>query len=137
MNTEVQKAFDVSQFEALDIADLEVLNIDGDPMIHDGKQVIIRMYGPGSAESLAASYKLNTKDQARLFAGVRGKPMKDSVEQQRVDTIARLVACTQSVINFPMTAAEIYENPKLGYITDQAATFQKDWVNFKPASSKS
>lgn len=129
--------FDVARFEAVDTADLEVLDIDGEPLMYEGNQVVIRMYGPGSKESLGAAHKLNTKEQARLFAGVRGKPLKEPADQQRNDNIAKLIASTHSVLNFPMTAEEIFNNPRLGYITDQAVTFQKDWANFKPASTKS
>lgn len=132
----MDEKFDLSLFEASDIGDLEVINIEGEPLFYEGKQVIIRMYGPGSKEALAAGHKLNTKDQARLFAGVRGKPLKEPEDQQRRDNITKLIACTHSVVNFPLAAAEIFENPKLGYITDQAIVFQKDWINFKPASTK-
>lgn len=128
--------FDISAYEAADTARLELLGIDGDPFLYEGKQVTLVMFGPGSKEQVAAQAKVDSANNARLYQAVRGGNVKNGAEDARREQIQKLVACTHSVENFPLTAAQIFANPKLGYLNEQAAKFMGEWRNFPPGSTK-
>lgn len=122
--------FDLSQFEASDTGILEVQNQKDDgPLMFNGQPVTIELYGPGSDQYAKAQSKIESAGQARLFAAARGKA-KDAAAEARKDQIEKLVACTKSINNFPVSAAALYENRKLGYITNQVARYLEDWGNF-------
>lgn len=130
--------FNLSSFEATDTAELHVLDQKDDPIYIDGKPFTIVLCGPGSQEYARAQSKLDQSQQTRTFAALRGKPMKDSIEEQRRQHADKLAACTVSVNNFPIEggALAIYTNPKLGYITNQVAKFIEDWSNFTAGSTR-
>lgn len=131
--------FDLSAFEAAEVGILEVQTAAGDPMMYAGQPVKIHLFGPGSAEFVRITAKLDAAAQARTFAALRGKGKKGDSDEQRADQIAKLVACTKLVENFPIPGGPkaIYENPRLGYITGQVQRFLDDWANFPPQSAQS
>jgi hypothetical protein len=131
--------FDLAQFEVADVGVLEVQNAAGEPLLRGGQPVRFHLYGPGSAQFVAITAKLEAAAQARTFAALRGKAKGNATEEQRADQITKLVACTRDIENFPVAggARAIYENPRLGYITNQVQRFLDDWANFAPASAKS
>ncbi len=131
--------FDLSAFEAADVGILEVQTAAGDPMLYKGQPVKFHLYGPGSAEFVRITARLDAASQARTFAALRGKGSKGAADEQRADMITKLSACTKHVENFPIPggAKAIYENPRLGYITSQVTRFLDDWANFQPPSAQS
>jgi hypothetical protein len=128
--------FNVSDYEAEDVAPMEVMGIDGDPLLYQGQQVVIRVYGPGSMQAVNASAKQQRAAQARMYAELRGKRSKETPDDARQQVIDELVARTKSIDNWPLTAEQTYANPKLGYIAEQVTTFGKEWANFKKGSTK-
>lgn len=131
--------FDLSQFEASDTGVLEVQNQKDDgPLLFNGQPVTIELYGPGSEQYAKAQAKIESAGQMRLFAAARGKA-KDAAAEARRDQIEKLVACTKAINNFPVPggAAKLYENRKLGYITNQVSKYLEDWGNFLSPASKS
>jgi hypothetical protein len=133
------EAFDLAAFEAAEVGVLDVLDTAGEPLLHCGRPVRIHLYGPGSAEFVRITAKLDAASQARTFAALRGKANKGAADEQRADQITKLVHCTREVENFPVPggARSIYENPRLGYITAQVQRFLDDWANFPPQSAQS
>jgi hypothetical protein len=132
-NENTVQHFILANFEAADIATLDVQNKKDDgPLMFNGSPVHIHLFGPGSAEFVRAEAKANQAAQARTFAALRGKPMKETPEEARQKNAEKLAACTQSLANFPIEggALALYNNPKLGYITAQVEKFLSDWGNF-------
>lgn len=128
--TSLPTAFNVAEFEAAETAVLEVTDRKGEPLLYNGQPVTIELYSPGSNQYLRATHKIATAQQTATFAAIRGKPIKETVEGNIHKQAEKLAACTASVRNFPVAAFDIYTNPKLGYITNQAAKFIEDWANF-------
>jgi hypothetical protein len=128
-----QTAFNLADFEAADTAVLEVQNKKDDgPLLVNGQPVQIVLHSPGSAEYIRAEAKANQAAQARTFAALRGKPVKETPEEARQKNAEKLAACTVELRNFPVAggAVALYDNPKLGYITAQVEKFLSDWGNF-------
>lgn len=132
----MSKTFDLAQLEASEVATLEVIGLDGEPLQGDGGIVTIELYGPGSTEYQRSTSKLESAAQTRAFAALRGKTQADSADVARADLAAKLAACTRAIHHLPLSAADLYENPKLGYITNQVAKFIEDWGNFLPKQAK-
>lgn len=130
------KDFDISQFETVDYATLNVLNPKGDELIGaEGKPVLINLYGPGSKQFVNAKYKLDNATQARSIAILRGKTSKNAAEEARQQQAEFYAAVTVSIENFPIEggALALYLNPKLNYITEQVDKFLSETENFMPA----
>lgn len=132
-----ENKFDIAAFEAADTSLLNVLDIRGDPLFVDGNVVTIELYGPGSNEYAKAQARLNDILTSRSFMAMRGKPVRETMEESRAPLVDKYVACTKALNNFPIEggARALYENPKLTYITDQVARFIEDWANFTPGSA--
>lgn len=125
--------FNLADFEAADTAVLDVQNKKDDgPLLVNGQPVQIVLHSPGSAEYIRAEAKANQAAQARTFAALRGKPVKETPEEARQKNADKLAACTVELRNFPIEggALALYNNPKLGYITAQVEKFLSDWGNF-------
>lgn len=126
-------SFNLAEFEAADTALLDVQNKKDDgPLLVNGQPVQIVLHSPGSAEYIRAEAKANQAAQARTFAALRGKPVKETPEEARQKNADKLAACTVELRNFPIDggALALYNNPKLGYITAQVEKFLSDWGNF-------
>jgi hypothetical protein len=127
--------FDVSQFELTDSAVLTVQKPNGDDLLVDGEKVQITLYGPGSKPYVQAKHKFDNATQLRSMALIRGKNAPNAAQENEELLNERLAACTGSISsNFPMSALEIYSNPKLIYIRDQVVKFLDDMENFMPRS---
>ena len=131
--------FDVTQFEAMESAVLDVLTPLGAPLMYAGKPVQIEVYGPGSAMYATEQAKVDTARRARAVAAAIGRASDETTEEIHKQNAARLAALTKQIINFPIPggAQALYENKKLGYISDQVARFVEDWSRFLPPSVRS
>lgn len=131
------KDFDLSQFETVDTASLNVQNPKGDELLVNGDPVVIHLYGPGSKQFVNAKYKLDNANQTRSIAMLRGKTSKNAAEEIRQQQAEFYAAITASIDNFPIDggALALYMNPKLSYITDQVEKFIGDTENFMPSLS--
>lgn len=126
-----QVAFNVVDFEARDIAWLEVQNKKDDgPLLFNGLPVRIEVRSPGTKEAMSSQHKIDTANTAKTFAAMRGKTAKDTVEGNLAQRADKLEAITGQIENFPVSARDLYLNPKLGYITEQVVKFHGDWANF-------
>ena len=131
--------FDISQFELDETATLTVQNArgDGDLIGADGvNPVTIELYGSGSKQAVSAAHKAGQAAQLRLQGMMRGKVDKRAAETADQELVDKLVAVTKAINNFPVSAADLYANPRLGYITKQVAKFQDDDANFAKGSTK-
>lgn len=130
-NTQVAALFNVADFEARDTAWLEVQNKKDDgPLLFNGVPVRIEVRSPGTREALSAQHKVETAQTTKTYAAMRGKPVKETVDDKIGQSADKLAAVTGQIENFPVSARELYSNPKLGYITEQVAKFHGDWANF-------
>lgn len=125
------KEFNVADFEAADTAWLEVQNKKDDgPLLFNGQPVRIQVRSPGTREAMNAQHKIESASQAKAFAAIRGKTDKETVDNKIEQRTEKLVAVTGQIENFPVSPADLYSNPKLGYITAQVEKFHGDWANF-------
>lgn len=130
-NTAVATPFNLADFEATDTAWLELENIKGDgPLLVGGLPVRVEIRSPGTKEASSAQHKLETAATTRTYAAMRGKASKETVESKRAERVAKLEAVTVRFENFPAAPKEIFDNPKMGWLTDQVAAFHSDWANF-------
>jgi hypothetical protein len=130
-------AFDLSKFELEETAVLTVQNAKGDDDLigADGKNpVTITLYGSGSRQMVKAQHKAGQQAQLRMQGLMRGKIDKKSGETADAELAEKLTACTKEIGNFPIPAADLYANPKLGYITRQVVKFLDDDANFSSAA---
>lgn len=131
--------FDLSQFELDETATLTVQNAKGDDDLigADGTNPItITLYGGGSRQMVKAQHKAGQQAQLRLQQMMRGKVDKRAGETADAEMVEKLTACTQAITNFPVPAADLYANTKLGYITKQVIKFLDDDANFAKGSTK-
>jgi AraC-like DNA-binding protein len=123
--------FNLAEFEARDTATLEIQNIKDDgPLLVNGQPVRVEIRSPGTREALAAQHKLEAATTTRTFAQMRGKTVKETPESKRAERAEKLAAVTVRIENFPVAPQELYNNPKLGWFTDQVAAFHASWENF-------
>lgn len=129
--------FDLSKYELEDSAVLTVQNAKGDDDLigADGvNPVTIELYGGGSRQMVKAQHKAAQAAQLRLQQMVRGKVDKKAAENADQEMVDKLVICTKVINNFPVPAADLYGNQKLGYITRQVVKFLDDDANFAKPS---
>lgn len=123
--------FNVADFEARDTAVLDFDNIKGDgPLLLNGSPVQAVIRSPGTKEAMAAQHKIDTSTNAKMYAGMRGKVVAETVDGNIAQRAAKLSAVTLEFINFPMAPKDVFENPKLGWMTEQVAKFHGEWANF-------
>lgn len=131
--------FDLTKYELDETATLVVQNAKGDDDLigADGvNPITIELYGSGSRQMVKALHKAGQAAQLRLQGLVRGKVDKNAAANADAEMTEKLVACTASISNFPIEPADLYNNPKLGYITKQVIRFLDDDSNFvKPSSA--
>jgi hypothetical protein len=121
----------IADLEACATAWLDVQNKqDNGPLLFQGNPVRIEIRSPGTKEALRAQHKINMAETAKTFAGMRGKPVKETVEGNLEERAEKLAAITAKIEGLPISAHELYLNPQLGYITVQVAAFHSDWANF-------
>ncbi len=133
-------SFDLSKYELEDTSILTVQNAKGDDDLigADGTNpVTIELYGGGSRQMVKALHKAGNAAQMRIQQLVRGKVDKNAAEKADAEMVEKLVACTKVINNFPVAPADLYANPKLGYITKQVQKFLDDDGNFSKASATS
>jgi hypothetical protein len=128
--------FDITQFELNDTAALTVQTPAGEDMLIDGKPFIINLYGSGSDQFVKAKHKADNLSTIRVQNMFKGKTLNNAAELSEQELVEKLVACTASFENFPVSPADTYANPKLGYITKQVVKFLDDDVNFMKKSTK-
>lgn len=131
---------DVSKYESADTAVLTFKNERGDDDLigadgtNPAKAV---MYSPGSEQGRKALLKAGRPQQLRMFRSMRGEILEqDSLDAER-ERIQKLTSFTAELINFPGTPSQLYSNPRLYWMHDQADTFITKPANFMKASSKS
>lgn len=131
--------FDITKFELEENATLIVQNAKGDDDLigADGiNPVKIVAYSSGTSQAVKALHKVGQQAQLRMQALFRGKVDKKAAEAADAEQVEKLVGFTKEIVNFPMAPADLYSNPKLGYITRQFAKFIDDDANFaKPSSA--
>lgn len=130
-NTAAAPIFNLADFEARDTAILEIQNIKDDgPLLVNGQPVRVEIRSPGTREAQNAQHKMESAVSTRTFAAMRGKTVKETPESKRAERAEKLAAVTVRIENFPVSPAELYSNPKMGWFTDQVAQFHADWANF-------
>ena len=123
--------FNIADFEARDTAWLELENIKGDgPLLVGGKPARALIRSPGTKEAMNAQHLIDTAATTKTYAAMRGKPSKETVEGNIAQRASKLVAVTVEFDNFPVSPADVFKNPKLGWLTEQVARFHVGWENF-------
>lgn len=137
-------AFNLAQYEASESAVFEPINPKtGEKLLGaDGQPVRIELYGPASEQYLRAQAQIEaamTERAVQSFMANKGKQVEEKgdpaadAENSRADRIKKLIACTKSISpNFPVAAADLFTNPRLAYLTNQAAAFMENWSHFLP-----
>lgn len=129
--------FDLGQYEAADVATLEVKTPLGAPLIGAGGQPVrIHLYGPGSVQYQKAQAKFERAVQAATFAALRSKQSAPAADESLRQQAEKLAACTARVEHFPIEPLALYSNPKLSWITNQVVRFGEGWSNFLPQFAK-
>lgn len=133
---------DVSTLHLRDAED-ELMYADGPDGQPDlGKPQRIHLYGPGTKQFARAQADRNNRMVERMQRKGKTKMTADESIQDRADFVA---AVTKSMENIDSDHGhtgsdlhmEIYLNPKLGYIAEQAEAHARNTANFKAPSTTS
>ena len=128
--------FNIADFELDDTAALTVQTPSGEDMMVDGKPFIINLYGSGSPQFVKAKHKADNASTLRVQSMFRGKTINNAAALSEQELVEKLESCTANFENFPVSPADTYANPKLGYITKQVVKFLDDDANFMKKSIK-
>lgn len=128
--------FDLSALELQDFGTLRVMNAAGDgPLLVNGVQVEIDLWGPGSQQAVDAERSAGLKLARRGKEMARRGPNEKDAEKFEEFTVDKLVARTKEIRNLPLAPRALYENHKLNYITKQVMKWMDEDANFSQASS--
>ncbi len=127
--------FNLSDYELNETSALTVQTPAGEDMLVNGKPFIINLYGSGSPQYVKAKHKADNASTLRVQGMFRGKTVANAAALTEQELVEKLAACTASFENFPVTPADTYANPKLGYITKQVIKFLDEDVNFMKKST--
>lgn len=138
----------MSKRELQDVSILHLLDAEDELMYADGpdgepdlkRPQRIHLYGPGTKQFARAQAERNNRNMERLQRKGKLKMTADETIQERADF---LTSVTKSMDNIDSSNGhtgedlfmEIYMNPKLSYIADQAELHAKNTANFKPPST--
>jgi hypothetical protein len=125
------KKDEFESFYLTETAALEIELPNGEPMIFNGKQVIVHIYGPSSSQYTKAKAALDKEASKRVIAALGQKSKNKEKEDQDADA-KFLIAVTESIENFPFPGGveAIYREPKLKYVHDQVREYLNDLGNF-------
>lgn len=125
-NPETFAAFFLSETSRVEI-DLP----NGEPMLYEGKQVAVNVYGPATDVFAKAKDAMDKEASKRVFRSMGAKLKKGDDEDKDAD-VKFLVAVTDSVENFPFPggAGAIYRELRLKYVADQVRGHLSDLGNF-------
>ena len=121
-------------FAAFFLTEASRIEIDlpnGEPMLYEGKQVAVNVYGPATDVYAKAKDAMDKEAQKRVFRSMGAKLKKGDDEDKDADA-KFLAAITDSVENFPFPggAGAIYRELRLKYVADQVRTHLSDLGNF-------
>lgn len=129
--------FDATPYEMLDFATLTVLNVARtEVMTHNGQPVTIDVWSPGSKQGVTYQHAANRASALKTAALFRGRMPAPKGDEQDNERVAKLVAITKEVHNFPYEGGvrAMYANPLLT-IADQVDEFYNDKANFSKPST--
>ena len=128
-------------FAAFFLSETSRVEIDlptGEPMLFDGKQVAVNVYGPATDVFAKAKDAMDKEASKRVFRSMGAKMKKGDEEDKDADA-KFLTAITDSIENFPFPGGPgaVYREQRLKYVADQVRGHLNDLGNFFTAPSKS
>lgn len=129
-------------FDAFLLDETSRLELDlptGEPMLFDGKQVAVNLYGPATTQFTKARDAVEKEATKNVFRAMGNNKAKKGDEADADADAKYLVAVTASFENFPYPggADAIYREPRLKYIANQVRTHLNDLGNFFGKSKQS
>jgi hypothetical protein len=130
-------ADDFASFFLSDTSALDIELPNGEPMLYNGQQVRVHLYGPSTTQHAKAKEALDREAIKRVVAASGAKGKREA-EDKDAD-VRFLVAVTARVENFPFPggAEGIYREKRLAYIADQVRKHLGDMGNFFSAGEAS
>ena len=127
-------------FASFFLAETSRIEIDlpnGEPMLYDGKQVAVNVYGPATDVFAKAKDAMDKEASKRVFRSMGAKLKKGDEEDKDADA-KFLAAITESIENFPFPGGPgaVYREKRLKYIADQVRGHLNDLGNFFMQPSK-
>lgn len=131
------KELDFSAYFLQDTSSVEIDLPNGEPMLYEGKPVIVHVHGPATNRFTKAKDALDKEAMKRILSASGAKGRKKEDEDKDAD-VKFLVAVTERIENFPFPggADAIYREPRLKYLADQVRGYLNDAGNFFKASDK-
>jgi hypothetical protein len=107
---------------------VKIMMPNGKPLIVDGNQVTIDVYGPGSIQHIKATEFIRNEATKRLLIAAGNRDAKEDPDAD----LKYLLAVTQSINHFPFEggARAIYSEPRLSYIANQVREYVGKESNF-------
>lgn len=138
--TKTTTTTDNTAFDAFFLAETSRIEIDlpnGEPMLYDGKQVAVNVYGPATGVFAKAKDAMDKEASKRVFRSMGAKMKKGDEEDKDADA-KFLTAITDSIENFPFPggAGAVYREQRLKYVADQVRGHLNDLGNFFTAPTK-
>jgi hypothetical protein len=110
---------------------------NGKPMLYKGKQVIGKVYSPGSETYVQAKAELDREATKRVMQSVaKTAAKKDEVSSQ--DSDAQFMAKLVKLENFPFPGGEyaVFKTPRLKYMADDIRLLLGNLGNFFESGKK-
>lgn len=126
--------------EQLDIPDTTIVHLEfpgKGKLYEDGEPTTIELFSPASDQAIAFNRMVQRKVNNRMAKrGIKALTMTPEETEQR--NIERLCAYTASVNNLIYggdyvtvdTVQKLYENPKMGWLTEQLSERLASWDDF-------
>ncbi|WP_430233961.1 hypothetical protein [Nitrosomonas communis] len=119
---------DFSQF-FLAVSGTVAINMpNGKPLMYEGNQVTVDVYGPGSIQHIKATEFIQNEATKRILIAAGNTDVKEDPDAD----VKYLLAITRSINNFPYEggAKAIYSEPRLNYIANQVRAYVSRAGNF-------
>lgn len=125
---------DFSAFFLQDTSALPIKLPNGQPMLYQGKPVVVVVYGPSTDRYSAARDALDREAAKALMNSING----GKTEADKEADARFLSAVTERIDNFPFPGgpAAVYREPRLKYISDQVRAHLGDLGNFFKGSAQ-
>jgi hypothetical protein len=101
---------------------------NGKPLMFEGNQVTIDVYGPGSIQHIKATEFIQNEATKRILIAAGNTDVKEDPDAD----VKYLLAITRSINHFPYEggAKAIYSEPRLNYIANQVRAYVGKAGNF-------
>lgn len=141
-------AFDITKKRASEIAQIELKEGDGSPLLDDkGNQLHATVHGPGSKIWQQANAEMSRRRAEKMRKGGKVESALDGAKDDQIDFLTRVTVSFDGW-EYPPAEGEKFTTPadmfraaysddRIGFIRDHLYSEVNDWSAFTKGSAKS